>query len=122
LKTERINNPNFNRNLNLKIMSLFKSKTFQEIIKHLSQHENAFNVFLDGKSKNDFVNEIVKIRNTLSHGSGYNGDVYGKNFRLQIDRLKVIVEILLLKELGFDKETIVNIILRSETRLNIKHI
>ncbi|MFM6041369.1 MAG: HEPN domain-containing protein [Dolichospermum sp.] len=122
LKTERINNPNFNRNLNLKIMSLFKSKTFQEIIKHLSQHENAFNVFLDGKSKNDFVNEIVKIRNTLSHGSGYNGDVYVKNFRLQIDRLKVIVEILLLKELGFDKETIVNIILRSETRLNIKHI
>ncbi|MFM6527000.1 MAG: HEPN domain-containing protein, partial [Dolichospermum sp.] len=84
--------------------------------------ENAFNVFLDGKSKNDFVNEIVKIRNTLSHGSGYNGDVYVKNFRLQIDRLKVIVEILLLKELGFDKETIVNIILRSETRLNIKHI
>ncbi|MFM6281592.1 MAG: HEPN domain-containing protein, partial [Dolichospermum sp.] len=93
-----MNNPNFNRNLNLKIMSLFKSKTFQEIIKHLSQHENAFNVFLDGKSKNDFVNEIVKIRNTLSHGSGYNGDVYVKNFRLQIDRLKVIVEILLLKE------------------------
>ncbi|MFM6844702.1 MAG: hypothetical protein ACKPKS_13095, partial [Dolichospermum sp.] len=28
LKTERINNPNFNRNLNLKIMSLFKSKTY----------------------------------------------------------------------------------------------
>ncbi|OBQ11969.1 MAG: hypothetical protein AN482_07610 [Anabaena sp. LE011-02] len=85
------------------------------------KHENAFNVFLDGKSKNDFVKEVVKIRNTLSHGSGYDGDVYGKNFRLQIQRLKVLVEILLLKELGFDKETIGTIILRSEARLNIKH-
>jgi hypothetical protein len=119
LKRKLINSNNLS--LNGKIMSLLKSQSFQEIIKHLNKQENAFNIFLDGKSKNDFVNEIVNIRNKLSHGSGYDGDVYGKNFRVQIQRLKVLVEILLLKELGFDKETIGTIILRSEARLNIKH-
>ncbi|MEI2580718.1 HEPN domain-containing protein [Scytonema sp. PRP1] len=105
--------------LSVKIMSLLKSASLQEIIKHLKKSEKAFNVFLDGKSRDDFVNKIVKIRNNLSHGSGYNEDVYGKDFRLQIQRLKVLIEILLLKELGFDKETVGTLLLRSRVGLRI---
>lgn len=105
--------------LNAKLMSLLKSTSFQEIIKHLKKTENAFKIFLDGKSRDEFVNKIVKIRNNLSHGSGYDEDVYSKDFRLHIERLKVLVEILLLKELGFDKETIGTLLLRSRVGLRI---
>jgi len=55
----------------------------------------------------------------LSHGSGYDEDVYSKDFGLHIERLKVLVEILLLKELGFDKETIGTLLLRSRVGLKI---
>jgi hypothetical protein len=92
-------------------MSLLKS--LSEIIKYLKIYESSFNVFLDGKRKNDFIIKVVQIRNKLSHGSGYDEDVYSNDFHLQIERLKVLVEILLLKELGFDKETIRTLLLRS---------
>ena len=108
--------------LSIKLMSLLTSRSLQEIIKHLKKSENAFNVFLNGKSRNNFVNNIVTIRNKLSHGSGYNEDVYGKDFRLQIQRLKVLIEILLLKELGFDKETIGTLLLRSRVGLRIAEL
>jgi hypothetical protein len=105
--------------LNAKLMSLLKSRSFQEIIKHLKKSENAFKIFLDGKSREEFITKIVKIRNNLSHGSGYDEDVYSKDFRLHIQRLKVLVEILLLKELGFDKETIGTLLVRSRVGLRI---
>ncbi|MBW4606408.1 MAG: hypothetical protein KME22_04065 [Hassallia sp. WJT32-NPBG1] len=105
--------------LNAKLMSLLKSTSFQQIIKHVKKTENAFKIFLDGKSREEFVNKIVKIRNNLSHGSGYDEDVYSKDFGLHIERLKVLVEILLLKELGFDKETIGTLLLRSRVGLKI---
>jgi hypothetical protein len=108
--------------LSVKLMSLLKSGSIQEIIKYLKKDENAFNVFLDGKSRDDFVTKIVKIRNNLSHGSGYNGDVYGEDFCLQIQRLKVLVEILLLKELGFNKETVGTLLLRSRVGLRIAEL
>jgi len=105
--------------LNAKLMSLLKSRSFQEIIKHLKKSENAFKIFLDGKSREEFITKIVKIRNNLSHGSGYDEDVHSKDFRLHIQRLKVLVEILLLKELGFDKETIGTLLVRSRVGLRI---
>ncbi len=106
-------------NLNTKLMSLLKSRSLKEIFIHLKKDENAFNVFLDGQSRNEFVTGVVKARNQLSHGNGYDGDVYGKNFRLHIQRLKVLVEILLLKELGFGKEDIKVLLLRSQVGLRI---
>jgi len=105
--------------LNAKLMSLLKSRSLQEIFKHLKRSDNAFNVFLDGRLRDKFVNGIVKARNQLSHGNGYDGDVYGKDFRLHIQRLKVLVEILLLKELGFSKEDIGVLLLRSRVGLRI---
>jgi hypothetical protein len=111
-----------NTSLSVKLMSLLKSGSLQEIIKHLKKSENAFNVFLDGKSRQDFIEKIVKIRNNLSHGSGYNEDVYGRDFYLQIQRLKVLIEILLLKELGFDKETLGTLLLRSGVGLKIAEL
>jgi ApeA N-terminal domain 1 len=105
--------------LNAKLMSLLKSESFREIFKHLKKSENAFNIFLDGRLRDAFVNGIVKARNQLSHGSGYDGDVYGKEFGLHIQRLKVLVEILLLKELGFGKEDIGVLLLRSRVGLRI---
>jgi hypothetical protein len=105
--------------LNARLMSLLKSKNFQEIFKHLKKSENAFNVFLDGQLRDKFVTEVVKARNQLSHGNGYNGDVYGNDFRLYIQRLKVLIEILLLKELGFGKEDIGALLVRSRVGLRI---
>ena len=105
--------------LSAKLMSLLKSGSLQDIFKHLKRSENAFNVFLDGQLRDKFVNGVVKARNQLSHGNGYDGDVYGKDFRLQIQMLKVLVEILLLKELGFCKEDIGVLLLRSRVGLRI---
>jgi len=111
-----------NTSLSEKLISLLMSESLQEIIKHLKKSENAFNVFLDGESRQDFIEKIVKIRNNLSHGSGYNEDVYGRDFYLQIQRLKVLIEILLLKELGFDKETLGTLVLRSRVGLRIAEL
>jgi hypothetical protein len=107
--------------LSAKLMSLLKSKSLQNILKHLKKSENSFNVFLDGQLRDKFVNGIVKARNELSHGNGYDGDVYGKDFRLTIQRLKVLVEILLLKEMGFSKEDISVLLLRSRVGLRISY-
>ena len=105
--------------LSARLMSLLQSRSLQEIFKHLKKSEIAFNVFLDGQLRDKFVNGIVKARNQLSHGNGYDGDIYGKDFRLCIQRLKVLVEILLLKELGFCKEDIGVLLLRSRVGLRI---
>jgi hypothetical protein len=117
----KLNNSN-STSLSVKLMSLLKSGSLQEIIKHLKKYENAFNVFLNGKSRDNFVKNIVRIRNKISHGSGYNEDVYSRDFCLQIQRLKVLIEILLLKELGFDKETVETLLIRSRVGLRIAEL
>ncbi len=105
--------------LSAKLMSLLKSKSFQEILKYLKRMEGSFNTFLDGQLRDKFVNGVTKTRNQLSHGSKCDIDFYGKDFRLYIERLKVLVEILLLHELGFSKEDIGILLLRSEVGLKI---
>lgn len=86
------------------------NKRFKEIFESLSSDTKELLCLENGKQRKKFIKQVVEKRNTLVHG-----DKEGKKCDLDnieklyyaSERLKVLITILLFKEIGIDEKIIV---------------
>jgi hypothetical protein len=111
-----------------------KSKITDEEIKHINRkiefvHEKSLRrrlleiirddleihelLFRNSNERDKFINDVIKIRNTLAHG--LSDEAFNYNYEMLLtltNKLKIIVECAILHELGFNEEEIKNIAVR----------
>lgn len=104
--------------------SLIKGKLFyanefslrrriKELIKNLPD-DYPFDIVKNGKKREEFVENVSDIRNFLTHFSETNKylPLEGKGFEYLIEKLRILLDIYLLHETGFDFNEIKNMVFK----------
>ena len=88
--------------LRTRLRRLFDSDEYREILSEFAENKNAF------------IGEMVDTRNYLTHYEGKEKAAIGEELDPFIQKLKILLEICLLTELGFSSEEIKKLFLRNK--------
>lgn len=88
--------------LRTRLRRLFDSDEYQEILSEFAENKNAF------------IGEVVDTRNYLTHYEGKEKAAIGEELDPFIQKLKILLEICLLTELGFSSEEIKKLFSRNK--------